>query len=867
MVEVPVGYRKIEGSERKVAPGARRVADADPNENFAFTVRLKRRPDAAAAASHQYWMTSPPDRRRFLTREQLIARAGASQADLDKVSAFARSHGFDVTETSTARRTVRLSGTVAQANRAFAIDLGRYESAEESYRGREGPIHLPHEMADLIHGVFGLDNRRMARCHGNSAPVGATPLTHKQVATYYQFPTLTSTIAKGQTVGLIEFGGGFVPSDLSTFCTTAGVPTPSPKLVSIDNASTSTYAGSATNPNQADIEVAVDVQMVAAIAQGANIVMFFAPNTSAGWVDAVTSAIYDNTPTLTSLSISYGEAESFWPTNMMTLLSEAFQDAAMLGMSIFASSGDWGSNCGVPGNDGNAHVQYPASDPWVTGCGGTYIATVSGVQTEGTWNDPSGATGGGVSVPNPANAAFPLQGSGSLTAVEGTGFPVPPWQANLQASVLNGGTASLSGRGVPDVAGNASGFSGYPIVVYGQNSQGTGRAAFGTSTVAPLYASLIAIIAAAAGWPMGFLNPLLYAIAAGPSGATVFTGVNDGSSGGNNELDPSYQLSNGKAVVPCPAYVSTSGWNACTGLGHINGTALLNALVVQEETRPFDRSYPFSFGGGGEWLNYNAPTYEGPNQWSDPSSLSLGSQSVGDFIVAGRVNGWNADAATYLLALSSNNAVLAATNVNLGGGGLGMYGASHGSNWAIGVGGVAPTGCGVYGIAAAPTKGIGVAGRSLGNVATEYLPLEDVVGQPIGVLGHALDGPGVRGHGGVLLKQPQAGVTLPAPKVPPAPGGVFSSGRLSDKTLGRNRTATPELTVSLDAAPQLRLIPSIEDKLPVAAQIGDLFLVIAGKGEEVDAASLYICTARHAGGLPQWQKVQLGPQLAGGTTV
>jgi hypothetical protein len=225
-----------------------------------------------------------------------------------------------------------------------------------------------------------------------------------------------------------------------------------------------------------------------------------------------------------------------------------------------------------------------------------------------------------------------------------------------------------------------------------------------------------------------------------------------------------------------------------------------------------------------------------------------------------------------LLANSPNNAVLA--SANNGNSGVGVYGTSRGTTWAIGVAGVAPTGCGVYGISAVPQpdpekagKGIGVAGRALGGLATEYLPLEDVVGQPIGVLGHSLAGPGVRGHGGILLKQPQAGVTLPALGLPPAPGGVFSSGRLSDQTLGRDPTATPELTVSLDSSSQLRLIPSIGDKLLLAAHIGDLFLVISTKGEDVASAALYICTGQHAGAAPQWQKVLLGPRLPGGMHV
>jgi kumamolisin len=874
MAEVPVGYRKIDGSERRPAPGARRVGAADPNEKLSFTIRLRRRPDAAPMPDQNYWAANPPGRRRYLTRDELLARASAAQPDLDKVTTFVRSHGFEVVETSVARRTVRVSGTVAQANSAFAVDLGRYESAEESYRGREGPVHLPNDVADVVHGVFGLDNRRMARRHGTTAPSGAVPLTPLQVAKLYNFPPLK---AAGQTIGILEFGGGFAQSDLNQFCTNLGVPTPTPTLVSVDGQIT-TQAGSLSVPNTLDIEVAIDVQIVAAIAQGANIVMFFAPNTTDGWIDAVTTAIYEGpsnlTPQapspLTALSISWGESESvFWTSSAMSTISEAFQDAAVLGLTVFASTGDFGSNDGV--NDGKAHVQYPCTDPWVTACGGTYIANVTGSSfTEGTWNDPSGATGGGISAPS---SPSPIVSFPSFpTSLIGTGFPVPLWQKNITATVLNGGatsTSPLTGRGVPDIAGNASAFSGYVITLYGVTN--VNQSAFGTSMVAPLYASLIAILAAKVGWPLGYLNPLLYQINASPSGPKVFSDIKDGNHGGNNELATNVKLPSSQTVISCPAYVSTGGWDACTGLGSIDGTALLNALVIEEEIRPFDADYPFSFGSGGEWLNADMPTFEGVNsqgqdQWSDSSSVVWGAKGTGDAIVAGRANTCNRYDSTYLLANSPNNATVA--GYNFAPTGVGVYGRSSGNTWSIGVGGVSGTGCGVYGIAAAPAagaKGIGVAGRAMGGIATEYLPLEEVVGQPVGVLGHSAEGPGVRGHGGVLLKQPQAGVELPFAVA--APGGVFSSGRLSDQVLGKgSRKSLPE-TVSLDSLPQLRLIPSIKNTLPAVAQIGDLFLVVPVHSDAVPNAQLYVCTASYIGSAPQWQQVTLGTVLLGGTQI
>lgn len=853
MAGIPVGYRRIEGSERRPARGARRVSPADPNEKLSFTIRVRRRPDAAPLPDQEFWAANPPGKRQFLTREELVAQSGAAQADLDKVTQFVRSRGFEVVGTSAARRTLRVSCTVEQANRAFAVDLGRYESPEESYRGREGHVHLPVEVADVVEGVFGLDNRRMAHRAGGGSP-GAVPLTPPQVAKLYNFPPLK---AKGQTIGILEFGGGWAftgtpcqQNDLQQFCKGLGpgVPVPTPTVVSVDGASTTSYTGSSSSPSGDDVEVALDVQVAASVAQGANIVIFFAPPSGDGWIDAVTTAIYESPSRLTALSISWGQAEDDgWDSGTMSSLSIAFREAALLGITVFTGSGDLGSS--TEDNNTKPHVWYPSSDPWVTACGGTFIANATKTPfTEGTWNDSIGATGGGESAPAIVGgvSVAPSSSSGS------TGFPVPSWQNGLKATTISPtGTAPLTGRGVPDVAGNASSFSGYNIIVYGAptlvvSAGRTIAAGSGTSAVSPLYAALIAIIAAKAGWPIGFLNPLLYEIGNAPKQrALVFAGINDGVS---NELSLS-------GTTPCTAYVSTStsGWNACTGWGRINGNELLKVLIPLEETRPIDPDIPFSFGAGGEWLYHN---YGG------------GSASSGDSINAGQYNTANIYDCTYVYNNSPNNAVLVADNTSTGNGAVGVFGRSRGSTWSIGVAGESQTGCAVYGIATGEQPSspnvIGVVGRSMGGIATETLPLEEVVGEPIGVLGHSANGPGVRGHGGPLLKQPQAGEFLPP--APAAPGGVFSSGRLRDLGLFRD----PPQTVSLDSLPQLRLVPSVGTKLPVTAQVGDLFLVVHQASDATLPARLFVCTALStfaAEPVPQWQQVQMGAPIPGGTSV
>jgi kumamolisin len=209
---------------------------------------------------------------------------------------------------------------------------------------------------------------------------------------------------------------------------------------------------------------------------------------------------------------------------------------------------------------------YPASDPWVISCGGTIINQVAPL-SEDTWNDNQssegaggGATGGGISY-----LADPVT-----------------WQAsdNVPVSV---NSDHRQGRGLPDVAGNASPSSGYDLWLYGQalsklvitSGPGAGNpfgVVGGTSAVAPLYAALIALINASLNKRVGYLNPTLYSF--GSSG--VFRDINDGVS---NSV--SWTNDDGSIGGPSLGYSSGPGWDACTGWGSIDGSALLSALTGQ----------------------------------------------------------------------------------------------------------------------------------------------------------------------------------------------------------------------------------------------------------------------------------------------
>jgi kumamolisin len=170
MREIPAGSRRLEKSERHSAHGARRVGPADPAEILTVSIRVRRRPDAPPLPDPAVLAATLLGQRQYLSREEFAERYGADPKDLAQVADFARSHGLKVVETSVPRRIVVASGTVAQMNSAFGVDLGSYQSPTQTYRGREGYVSVPASLAGIVEGVFGLDNRQMARPRLPSSP-------------------------------------------------------------------------------------------------------------------------------------------------------------------------------------------------------------------------------------------------------------------------------------------------------------------------------------------------------------------------------------------------------------------------------------------------------------------------------------------------------------------------------------------------------------------------------------------------------------------------------------------------------------------------------------------------------------------------
>ncbi len=515
----------IPGSEKSPLPGARATRAALPDERFEVTLRLRSRGGARALAEGGAHDDRPPGTRRYLSREEYEAQHGTAGTDIDAVTAFAKAQGLAVVQIDAGRRSVVLSGDAKAFGKAFGVTLQEFEHDAGTYRGRVGSISVPAELADIVEGVFGLDNRPQATPHfQRAAPAGGLAeraaggsFTPPQLARLYDFPA--GLDGHGQCIAIIELGGGYKPADIKAYFKALGLAPPKVIAVSVDGGH-----NHPTNANSADGEVMLDIEVAAAVAPKAAVAVYFAPNTDQGFLDAISTAVHDKKHKPSVISISWGSAEANWTVQAMTQFDQAFQAAAAIGVTVCCAAGDNGSADGV--TDGHAHVDFPASSPFVLGCGGTRLTAGShGIASEVVWNEGSdSATGGGVS-------AF---------------FGLPAYQAHAKVPKGAGGKA---GRGVPDVAGDADPASGYQVRVDGQN-----LVIGGTSAVAPLWAGLVALMNQKLAQPVGFLNPLLYGSLAGKG---LFNDVVSGSNG---------------------AFAARHGWDACTGWGSPNGSKLLQAL-------------------------------------------------------------------------------------------------------------------------------------------------------------------------------------------------------------------------------------------------------------------------------------------------
>ena len=502
-------YVTLAGSDKK-APKATKLDTLNPRSYTSVTIRVRRKKEIDTAVA----------KGEIISREEYDKQFGASSEDIAAVEAFASEHHLSIIESSTSRRSVIVKGRIEDLEKAFQVHLTDYKDAGgTTFRGRFGSIHIPAELEGIVEGVFGLDDSQKATPkfqvandeHGAIvAHATSSSFYPNEIATLYGFPK--GVTGKNQCIGIIELGGGFRNADITAYFAAIGITAPSVKAVSVDGGT-----NSPSTANGADGEVMLDIEVAGAVAPGAKIVVYFAPNTDKGFLDAITTAVHDSTNKPSVISISWGAAEKSWTTQSLNNFNEAFKTAALLGVTICAAAGDQGSDDSV--GDGKVHADFPASSPYILACGGTKLVASNGkITSETVWHAAAdSATGGGVS----------------------DFFALPDYQANAKIPVAI--DTKFKGRGMPDVAGDADPASGYKVRVDGQN-----MVIGGTSAVAPLMAGFIALVNEQKGKSQGFINPKIYADQSGcrdiTSGDNITTSTKKG-------------------------YKAAKGWDACTGWG------------------------------------------------------------------------------------------------------------------------------------------------------------------------------------------------------------------------------------------------------------------------------------------------------------
>src|SRR5947209_915516 len=514
----------VSGSERPVRPGYTISDQAEFDSPVRIVLKLRARTDVRPAAM-RLGMKLPRER-AVPDQKEFVARFGADPRDVATVRAFAHAFGLRVESHRAAARIVVLTGSISAVNRAFATDLKTLRASQGGpYRGYLGPLRLPAEMRDAVDVVAGLDDRTIAVRPPLSVPRVASPYQIAEIACRYGFPRMLR--GDGQRIAVLQFDGAYSQLALDRYFGDLG--TTSPRVCPIS------IGGYAYDDPKSAMETMLDLEVLGSVAPRAELVPYFAYSTEAGWLESLTSAIHSerHAPSIISISHCYPESGApglTWVPSLLDEVDRTLAEAAWLGITVVAAAGDYGAYSWL--HDGLVHAEFPASSPFVLACGGTmFRAGDDGAESELVWQDPSHATGGGVS----------------------EHFPRPAWQAS--ARVPPSLSTKFEGRGVPDVAAYADLEPGYAILVAGAYTAGGG-----TSAATPLWAALFALInerleAICRGRTVGYVTPLLY------YGIGLTAAFNDIEGGGNN------------------GYAAGPDWDPCTGWGSPNGAELLRALT------------------------------------------------------------------------------------------------------------------------------------------------------------------------------------------------------------------------------------------------------------------------------------------------
>jgi hypothetical protein len=650
--------------------GAGALTSPPPTTALNVDVVLQPR-DPVAFARFAAEVSTPgsPLYQHYLAPGQFPSLFGPTEATITAVETALRAEGLQPGPISSDHLSIPVASTAGQLAKAFSIGFRRYQlpGGRIAYANTAAPL-IPGSVAGAVRGVIGLDDLQVSQplglvtspqastaastpqvVTGGPQPCAAATLassewgsyTGDQLASAYQFSSLygAGDLGIGQTVALYELAPNLT-SDISAYQSCYGT-SASVSYVTVD--------GGAGAESDNSAEPVLDIEEIIGLAPRANIRVYQGPDTGTGAWDTYNAIISQDAAKV--ISVSWGLCELAGDEAYYDAENALFQEAAAQGQSIFAAAGDTGSEDCLRSSESDTSlaVMDPASQPYVTGVGGTTLSVLGPPPTETVWNEAAhgaGAGGGGISM----------------------NWPMPSYQANAASSlhVINTNSSGLpcgaaTGkycREVPDVSADADPYTGYLIYYTGTGTYSDGwQGMGGTSAAAPQWAALMALINAdsvCAGKAIGFANPALYAVAGSSSYSSAFHDITVG----NND----YTGTNGDL------YPAGTGFDMASGLGTPNAGALAGLLCAMRGALPpsVTTSTASSVTPSGATLNgmVNPNAYATTYQFQYGTSTSYGTTTTS----TGAGSGTSAVAATAPLTGLSPSTIydfrLVATNAN-----------------------------------------------------------------------------------------------------------------------------------------------------------------------------------------------------------
>jgi kumamolisin len=510
----------IQGNVAPALQDATFVNHSDPNAVLTIVVGLKLHNESEFTdLLNRLYDANSADYHRWITPADFLAKFSPIQSDVDAVRQHLESHGLTIKRVSDNRVLVEATGTVAQIEEAFAININAYKLGAETHYSNDRNPSVPSSLKDVVESVTGLSS--LEKMHHTSnfeeSPAAAVTYTPLEIATIYNFPSSLNSFhgktvydGTGVTIALAT-ADTYLTSDVDYFWTYFAIQRTGTLTNICVNGCTSTLA----------YEPTLDVEWSGAQAPGANLIVYEVPSSSFSDFSLMFSQMAsDNSAQV--VSISYNACESNVGQSVMKTENASFSQMAAEGMTIFAGSGDYGAyDCDTK----QLKIGFPASDPDLTAVGGTTLNATAQYRykSESAWT----YSGGGAS----------------------SYFAKPSWQ-------VGPGVPSNKKRDIPDIAFDADENTGQYTYYEGEWYSG-----FGTSYGGPNMAGYWALVLEALkGKSTGNVAPLFYQLGASTSYKMDMHDVTTGN--------------NGAGIGP--GYNAAKDWDYTTGWGSLNGTKALS---------------------------------------------------------------------------------------------------------------------------------------------------------------------------------------------------------------------------------------------------------------------------------------------------